>query len=56
MFRVKRDLDLQKVKEGDYPGMSRPYISARDRNKLVKYCKKKSSEQSDFISLVISVH
>lgn len=52
MFRVKRDLDLQKVKEGDYPGMSRPYISARDRNKLVKYCKKKSSEQSDFISLV----
>lgn len=52
MFRVKKNLDLQKVRDGDYPGMSHPYISSKDRNKLSKYCKKKIAKQTDKIALI----
>lgn len=52
MFQVKKNLDLQKVKDGEYPGMSHPYISSKDRTKLAKYCKKRIAKQTNQISLV----
>lgn len=52
MFRVKNNLDLQKVQDGDYPGMSHPYISSKERSKLAKYCKKRIAKQTNQSSLV----
>ena len=53
MYRVKANLDYQKVIDGDYPGMSSPYIVEKDRNKLAKFCRKKNEKTDGRLKIVI---
>ena len=52
MYRVKANLDCQKVTDGDYPGMSSPYIVEKDRKKLAKYCRKQNEKADGCLRIV----
>lgn len=52
-YKVKTNLDYQKVADGDYPGMSRPYIPAKERKKLAKYCRKVNEESDGRNKIII---
>lgn len=53
MYRVKSNLDYQKVADGDYPGMSSPYIVEKDRKKLSKFCRKQNEKADGCLRIVV---
>lgn len=53
MYKVKANLDYQKVIDGDYPGMSSPYIVEKDRNKLAKFCRIQNEKTDGCLRIVI---
>ena len=52
-YKVKKSLDYQKIIDGDYPGMSKPYISAKERKKIAKFCRKRNEASDGRINIIV---
>ena len=53
MYRVKDNLDYQKIIDGDYLGMDSPYIIAKDREKIAKFCRKQIEKSDGGLKIVV---
>lgn len=54
IYKVKPNLDYKKIIDGDYSGMSSPYIPSSEREKLAKFCEKQNNKYAGNTKIVFS--